>query len=326
MVTQMIFNQELAKSYFEQMLTIRYVEESLAVEWDKGLVPGMLHLACGHEAVAVGVARQLNNHLDQVTASHRGHGAAIAIGVPLMPMIAEVFGLNGLNGGFGGTQHIASPKHGFLTANGIVGGQVPLAAGAALSAKIQKTGGVAVTFLGDGAINQGCVLETLNLSKILSLPLLFVVEDNGMGATIGSAYSTAGEIESRAQAVNMQSYTVDGADLLAVVDTATQAVASVRSGGGPAMIVARVKRLEGHYYSDPQDYRSPQELIKAREHHDPIERLAAVMMTMGWSLAERSLIEQQVKARVSQAIEQAHLCPQTDDQHLAYNVYGGAIS
>jgi acetoin:2,6-dichlorophenolindophenol oxidoreductase subunit alpha len=322
----MIFNQELTKSYFEHMLTIRYVEEALADEWDKGLVPGMLHLACGHEAVAVGVACQLNNHLDQITASHRGHGAAIAIGVPLVPMISEVLGLNGLNGGFGGTQHIASPKHGFLTANGIVGGQVPLAAGAALSAKIQKTGGIAVTFLGDGAINQGCVLETLNLAKILSLPLLFVIEDNGMGATIGSAYSTAGEIENRARAVNMQSYSVDGADILAVVDTATQAVASVRSGGGPAMIVARVKRLDGHYYSDPQNYRSPQEFKQAREHHDPIERLSSVMMTMGWSLTERNHIEHRVKARITQAVEQAHLCPQTDEQYLAFNVYGGVAS
>lgn len=326
MVSIMILNQETARLYFERMLIIRYTEEALAAEWNEGEVPGMLHLACGHEAVTVGVASKLNNQVDKITASHRGHGAAIAMGVPLVPMIAEIFGLAGLNGGFGGTQHLAAPQQGFLTANGIVGGQVPLAAGAALSAKIQMTGGVAVAFLGDGAINQGGVLETLNLAKILSLPLLFVVEDNGIGATVGSGYSTAGKIEDRAKAVGMRSYCIDGADVLAVVDAATQAVSSVRSGGGPAMIVARVKRLEGHYYGDSQDYRDAKELRDAREHYDPIERLSTVMMTMGWSLPERNSLERDVKSRVQEAITKARMCPQTDEKLLVSSVYGGKHS
>lgn len=322
----MLLNQEKAQLYFEHMLTIRYTEEALALEWQAGLVPGMLHMASGHEAVCVGVASQLDNKLDQITASHRGHGAAIAMGVPLTPMIAEIFGLDGLNGGYGGTQHLAAPQHGFLTANGIVGGQVPLAAGAALSAKVQKTGGIAVAFLGDGAINQGVVLETLNLAKILALPLLFVVEDNAIGATIGSGYSTAGKIEDRAHAVNMQSYCIDGADILAVIEASTQAVAQVRSGGGPAMIVARVKRLEGHYYSDPQLYRDAQELKDAKLHHDPIERLSTMMMTMGWSVAERSKVEQQIKLNVDQAVGKARSNPKADTKRLASVVYGGSIS
>lgn len=320
----MLLNQEQTQLYFKRMLTIRYTEEALGLAWQEGLVPGMLHLASGHEAVCVGVASQLNNKLDQITASHRGHGAAIAMGVPLSPMITEIFGLDGLNGGYGGTQHLAAPQHGFLTANGIVGGQVPLAAGAALSAKVQMTGGIAVAFLGDGAINQGVVLETLNLAKILSLPLLFVIEDNGIGATIGSGYSTAGKIEGRAHAVNMQSYCVDGTDVLAVVDTATQAVAQVRSGGGPAMIVARVKRLEGHYYSDPQLYRDALELTDAKQHHDPIERLSSMMMAMGWSEAERSKVEQQVKLTVDQAVAKARSSAETDSKFLSSNVYGSA--
>lgn len=322
----MLLNQEKTQLYFKSMLTIRYTEEALAIAWQAGLVPGMLHLASGHEAVCVGVASQLDNKLDQVTASHRGHGAAIAMGVPLSPMIAEILGLDGLNGGYGGTQHLAAPQHGFLTANGIVGGQVPLAAGAALSAKVQMTGGIAVAFLGDGAINQGVVLETLNLAKILSLPLLFVVEDNGIGATIGSGYSTAGKIEERAHAVNMQSYCVDGADVLAVVEAATQAVAQVRSGGGPAMIVARVKRLDGHYYSDPQLYRDALELKDAKQHHDPIERLSTMMMTMGWSVEQRSKLEQQVKLDVDQAVGKAHSSSKSDSKRLASKVYGGPIS
>lgn len=320
----MLLNQEQAQLYFKRMLTIRYTEEALGLAWRAGLVPGMLHLASGHEAVCVGVASQLNNKLDQVTASHRGHGAAIAMGVPLSPMIAEIFGLDGLNGGYGGTQHLAAPQHGFLTANGIVGGQVPLAAGAALSAKVQMTGGIAVAFLGDAAINQGVVLETLNLAKILSLPLLFVVEDNGIGATIGSGYSTAGKIEGRAHAVNMQSYCVDGADVLAVVEVATQALAQVRSGGGPAMIVARVKRLEGHYYSDPQLYRDALELVDAKKHHDPIERLSNMMMAMGWSGVERSQVEQQVKLTVDQSVAKACSSAKKDSKYLTSNVYGSA--
>ncbi len=322
----MLLNQEKAQLYFNRMLTIRYTEEALGIAWQEGLVPGMLHLASGHEAVCVGVASQLDKKLDQVTASHRGHGAAIAMGVPLAPMIAEILGLDGLNCGFGGTQHLAAPQHGFLTANGIVGGQVPLAAGAALSAKVQSTGGIAVAFMGDGAINQGVVLETLNLAKILSLPLLFVVEDNGIGATIGSGYSTAGKIEGRAHAADIQSYCVDGADILAVVEVATQAVSQVRSGSGPAMIVARVKRLDGHYYSDPQNYRSAQELKDAHEHHDPIERLSAMMMTMGWSVEERSKVEQQVKLAVDRALEKAKLIPKSDPRLLESKVYGGATA
>ena len=317
MVTEMLLNQEKAQLYFKRMLTIRYTEEALGLAWKAGLVPGMLHLASGHEAVCVGVASQLDDKLDQVTASHRGHGAAIAMGVPLVPMIAEILGLDGLNGGFGGTQHLAAPQHGFLTANGIVGGQVPLAAGAALTATVQSTGGIAVAFLGDGAINQGVVLETLNL---------FVVEDNGIGATIGSDYSTAGKIEARAHAVDIQSYCVDGADILAVVEAATQAVSQVRSGGGPAMIVARVKRLDGHYYSDPQDYRGAQDLKDAHEHHDPIERLSSMMMAMGWSVEERSNVEQQVKLHVDQAVDKAKLMPKADSKLLDSMAYGGATA
>lgn len=316
MVTIMILNQELAKEYFRDMLTIRYAEEAMAAEWEKGQVPGMLHLASGHEAVCVGVTSQLQSETDQITASHRGHGAAIAMGVPLVALITEVFGRDGLNGGLGGTQHLASPKDGFLTANGIVGGQVPLAAGAALTAKTKKTGGIAVAFLGDGAINQGGVLETLNLAKILSLPLLFVVEDNGLGATIGRSYSTAGQIESRASAVEMNHFSVDGTDILAVVDAANQAIASVRSDRGPAMIVARVKRLEGHYYGDEQKYRDADELFDAKEHFDPIERLSSVMMAMGWSERERALEEQAVKLRVQRAVDEALAADQANPGRL----------
>ena len=322
----MILNQEAARLYFEHMLTIRYCEEALARAWEKGDVPGMLHLALGHEAMAVGVACQLDNHIDQITASHRGHGAAIAMGVPLNALIAEVLGLDGLNGGFGGTQHLASPKHGFLTANGIVGGQVPLAAGAALSAKTKRTGGIAVAFLGDGAINQGGVLETLNLAKILTLPLLFVVEDNGLGATIGSSYSTAGSIEDRAKAVAMPTYTIDGSDILAVIDAATQAVSSVRSGHGPAMIVGRVKRLEGHYYGDEQHYRDADELKHARTHHDPIERLASVMETMGWSEKEREATEQQIFAKIEDAMASANAMQKADVARLSKVVYAESQS
>ena len=230
-----IGSDELLRAY-RMMRTIREFEERLHIEFATGEIPGFVHLYAGEEACAVGVCMHLTEQ-DNIASTHRGHGHCIAKGCDVAGMMKEIYGRRtGLCGGKGGSMHIADLSKGMLGANGIVGGGPPLVCGAALTAKVRKTDGVAIAFLGDGASNQGTTLESYNLASIWKLPAVFVVEDNGYAESTSSTYAVAGSQSTRALGFGMPAQEVDGHDFFAMYEAAGTAIDRARKGEGPSLI------------------------------------------------------------------------------------------
>jgi len=260
---------------FEKAHFIRAFEGALAAAADAGEVPGLVHLSNGAEILELAVASALDLPTDQVTGSHRSHGIALSLGVDPLALACEILGREGgMSSGLGGTQHLIAPEEGLLGSNGIVGGQVPLALGAALSAKLLKTGGIAVSYFGDGAANQGAVLESLNLAVVLKLPVLFVCENNGFGQSTAAAYAAGGtSLLGRARAFGLAAAYVDGTDPVEATKAADRLVTWVRDTGSPAFLEASVPRLSGHYHGDKEVYRT-----KGGSTGDPLDRLEAMIL------------------------------------------------
>ncbi|MDB5826314.1 MAG: acetoin dehydrogenase, partial [Variovorax sp.] len=233
-------------------------------------VRGPLHLSTGQEAVPAGVCAHLKP-ADYLTSTHRGHGHTLAKGADLTRMMCELFGkATGFNGGKGGSMHIADFSVGMLGANGVVAAGLPIAVGAAHAQKLQKRDAITVCFFGDGAINRGPFLESLNWARVYGLPVLFVCEDNRWSATTASGPMTAGEgASARAQSMDIAATQVDGNDVFAVHAAAAKLIAEVRSGAGPRLLHALTYRVKGHVSVDPAAYRDPAELAAALE-TDPI--------------------------------------------------------
>ena len=222
------------REMLRRMLTIRRFEERASADYLAGKIYGVVHCYIGEEAVAVGVCSALERE-DRIISTHRGHGHCIAKGADLNRMMAELYGRQtGYCKGKGGSMHIADLSKGMLGANGIVGGGPPLICGRALASKQLGTGGVAVAFFGDGASNQGVLMETLNVSALWRLPLVFVCENNGFSEFTPTAEVTAGRIADRARAFAVPVAEVDGNDVTAVWQAAGEAIARARDGGGPA--------------------------------------------------------------------------------------------
>jgi pyruvate dehydrogenase E1 component alpha subunit len=253
--------------------TIRRFEERVTREFKRGDIPGFVHTSVGAEAVAAGVCAHLGDR-DYIASTHRGHGHCIAKGCEIKLMLAELYGRDtGLCRGRGGSMHIADFERGMLGANAIVGGGIALAAGGALASKMRGEGGVAVSFFGDGAANQGVLYETMNLASIWQLPVLFVCENNGWAeSTPGSYAHSVPDLAVRAAGFAMPGCTVDAGDAEAVFVAAGRAITQARLGGGPSFIEAKVPRMVGHYLGDPEGYRSTgdREAAVAR---DPLTRL-----------------------------------------------------
>ena len=253
---------------YRTMREIRVFEERVHVEFGTGAIPGFVHLYSGEEACATGVMMHLTDR-DHIASTHRGHGHCIAKGCDIPAMMAEIFGKkDGLCGGKGGSMHIADLSKGMMGANGIVGGGPPLICGAALSAKIRKTGGVAIAFLGDGASNQGTTLESYNLAKVWNLPVVFVIEDNGYAEATPSSYSVAGDQLDRAKGFGLFARRADGLDFFAVYDAAQEVIAHAREGKGPALLHLKTNRFFGHYEGDAGTYRAKDEVAKLRAEKD----------------------------------------------------------
>ena len=260
---------------FRQLLRIRLFEDRIQILKDGGEIPGSVHLCTGQEAIPVGVLSILEPR-DLVGATYRGHGWAIARGVDLVQLFAEIMGReSSLNSGRAGSPFLSSLADGFLGENSIVGGGVPIAAGAALTAKTKSTGQVVVVSIGDGAVNQGVVPETLNLAAVLNLPMVFIVENNVYSemSPIKEMIRSATLVE-RAPAFGIPGLSVDGNDVDAVANVSRQAVARARAGKGPTLIEAKTARLVGHYSGDLQHYRPAGDLANARL-DEPIARLKA---------------------------------------------------
>jgi acetoin:2,6-dichlorophenolindophenol oxidoreductase subunit alpha len=235
-------------------------------------VRGPLHLSTGQEAVPAGVCAHLRAD-DYLTSTHRGHGHTLAKGADLRRMMCELFGkASGFNSGKGGSMHIADFSIGMLGANGVVAAGLPIAVGAAHAQKLLRRPGITVCFFGDGAINRGPFLESLNWAQVYALPVLFVCEDNQWSATTASGPMTAGAgASARAASMDIPAVQVDGNDVLGVHQAAATLVKEVRSGGGPRLLHAITYRVKGHVSVDPAGYRDANELAAALE-TDPIAR------------------------------------------------------
>jgi acetoin:2,6-dichlorophenolindophenol oxidoreductase subunit alpha len=277
---------ELARLY-ERMLLIRRTEERLSADSAAGKLPGAVHLYIGEEAVAAGVCAHLGGR-DYVTSTHRGHGHYLAKGGDLRAMMAEIWGKReGICRGMGGSMHVADLSKGILGANGIVGAGLAIATGAAFGARLDGDGKVAVCFFGDGASNQGVLMETLNVSTLWQLPVIFVCENNMFSEFTPSREVTAGRIADRARAFAMPASEVDGNDVVAVWQAAREAVERARAGGGPSFLEARTYRIQGHFEAERfilagEAYRDDAEIAQWRA-RDPIERLRARLISSGAS-------------------------------------------
>ncbi len=314
--------RDLHLRLYRQMLRIRRFEETVNQLFLEGRMPGTLHLYIGQEACAVGVCEALRPD-DWVTSTHRPHGHAIAKGVSLDAMMAELFGkTTGCAGGYGGSMHTGDPSVGALTAIAIVGGNVPVATGMALGFRLRRTGQVVCCFMGDGAINEGAFHEGVNMAAIWDLPVVFVCENNLYGAStpIGQVVKLD-HLADRAQGYGIPGLTVDGMDVLAVHETAASAIERARAGEGPTFLECQTYRFIGHSRSDTRGYRSREEEAewKAR---DPIPRLAAQLEEGGHATAEElQAIADEVAEELARAVAFAESSPSRAPEDCLKHVF-----
>ena len=316
------FSQQQLHDVLRQMHLIRQFEEGAEQAYMRGLVHGTMHLSIGQEACATGVCSILDKG-DYITSTHRGHGHCIAKGAEPKYMFAEFFGKdNGYCRGRGGSMHIADMATGNLGANGIVGGGLPIAVGAALALHQEKRPNVVVCFFGDGANNEGAFHESLNMAAIWKLPVVFVCENNKYGMSTSTERSTAVKnIAQRAIAYDMPGVTVDGNDFAAVADAASQAVDRARSGGGPSLLECLTYRHRGHSKSDRNRYRTKEE-IESWIARDPIGRFEETLLSHGLiSVAQITSLVASVAEEIEAGIEFAKNSPSPELSSLTSFVY-----
>ena len=313
---------DMLKAY-RIMRTIREFEERLHVEFAKGDLPGFVHLYAGEEACAAGIMLHLADR-DRIASTHRGHGHCIAKGVDVRDMMAEIYGkATGACHGKGGSMHIADLGKGMMGANGILGAGAPLICGAGIAAKFRGDGGVGVTFFGDGASNQGMVLESMNLAAIWNLPVIFVVENNGYAESTSVDYATA--VDSyidRASGFGLPGISVDGTDFFAVYEAAGEIIRRAREGGGPSLLECKMIRFFGHFEGDAQTYRAKSENEDNRAHRDCL-RLFSARVTQAGVIGSEELeaIDREVGQLIDKAVASAKAAPLPTPRDLVTDVY-----
>lgn len=317
------YTREQLLDALRKMHLIRQFEEGAEESYTRGLIHGTMHLSIGQEASAMGVCLPLTQQ-DQITSTHRGHGHCIAKGADVKRMFAEFFGkTTGYCAGRGGSMHIADVTTGNLGANGIVGGGLPIAVGAALTSKRLKTGKVVICFFGDGANNEGAFHEALNMAAVWKLPVIFVCENNGYGMSTSTARSTAvANIADRASAYSMPGVIVDGNVLSEVAEATHNAVERAKRGEGPSLIECKTYRYRGHSKSDRNRYRTKDEIDDWMSNRDPIVRFETQLREFGVANdTELEAIRQSVRDEIAAGIEFAKASPAPDVAELAENVY-----
>ncbi len=305
--------------------TVRLIRrfEQRAIEMVRsGVIAGGIHPYIGEEAIAAGVCAALRAD-DVITSTHRGHGHVLAKGADPIRMLAELAGREtGLNGGRGGSMHAADVSAGIYGANAIVGASAAIAAGAAWSHRRAGHDRVAVTFFGDGAVNQGVFLEAMNLASLRRLPVIFVCENNGFATTMRVQDTTAGRITGRAEAFGIPAETIDGMDPEAVLAAASGAVARARAGGGPAFLECLTYRFDAHHTWEHRArprYRTDEEVAAGRV-RDPVEIQAARVPG-----AARSRIDDEIEDLLDQAQRFAEASPEPDPSGALDYLYAGAL-
>lgn len=313
--------QQTLLALYKMMVRIRAFEDAAETASQGGVavygqaasgsakVRGPLHLSTGQEAVAAGVCAHLSKQ-DYLTSTHRGHGHTLAKGADMTRMMCELYGRShGFNGGRGGSMHIADFSVGMLGANGVVGAGMPIAVGAAHAQKLQGRSDMTACFFGDGAINRGPFLESLNWARVFALPVLFVCEDNQWSATTATRAMSAGDgAATRARSIDIEAIEVDGNDVMAVHDAAAELIAAIRQGQGPKLLHAKTYRIKGHVSVDQAAYRDQAEVQRALD-RDPI------LLARKRLLAEQSIdaalidqIEAEAQTEVQEALAFADHC------------------
>jgi len=294
------------------MLTIRRFEERVVIDYHSGAIPGIVHSYIGQEAVATGVCANLRRE-DRIISNHRGHGHCIAKGADLNRMMAEIYGRKtGYCKGKGGSMHIADFGIGMLGANGIVAGGLPIAAGAALAAKLEGGGKLAVVFFGDGATNEGEFHEVLNLASIWKLPLVFACENNGYGVNTPVKYATGlRHVSERATGgYGIPGIVVDGNNVVAVYEATAKALAGVRAGEGPVFLEFMTYRWRGHYEAPGLPDLRPAKELEAWKKRDPIPGFERVLLKNGVATKESlGEINTQVMQQIQDAVNYAMASP-----------------
>jgi pyruvate dehydrogenase E1 component alpha subunit len=308
--------------FYRGMLTIRRFEEKAGQLYGMGLIGGFCHLYIGQEAVVVGMQAAIGPD-DAVITSYRDHGHMIACGMDPRGVMAELTGrAGGYSKGKGGSMHMFSRERNFYGGHGIVGAQVPIGTGIAFAHRYNGTDNVCLTYLGDGAINQGQIYESFNMAALWDLPVVYVIENNkyGMGTSVERA-SANPDLYIRGQAYGIPGKQVDGMDVTAVRTAGDEAVAHCRAGKGPYILEMMTYRYRGHSMSDPAKYRTREEVSKVRQERDPIERLRASLIEQ--KIAEDAAlkeIDKEIKAIVSDAAEFAQTSPEPDPAELYTDV------
>jgi pyruvate dehydrogenase E1 component alpha subunit len=304
--------------YYKYMLMMRRFEEKAGQMYGMGLIGGFCHLYIGQEAVVTGIQAALKEG-DSIITSYRDHAHMLACDIDPKVILAELTGREtGISKGKGGSMHMFSVEHGFYGGHGIVAAQVPIGAGLAFAHKYRGNDNVAVTYFGDGAVNQGQVYESFNMARLWHLPVIFVIENNqyAMGTSLARASSEI-ELFRRGESFKIEGEAVDGMDVLAVREAAERAVAKCRAGEGPVLLEMKTYRYRGHSMSDPAKYRSKEEVSKMRAEFDPIDQVKKRILD-GKIMSEDDLkaIDKEIKAVVSAAAEFAQTSPEPDPSEL----------
>ncbi len=308
---------ERAEWMLRMLLTIRMFEEQMLEFLNTGVIKGGSHLYIGQEAVATGVCAALRQD-DYITSTHRGHGHGLAKGGEPKLLMAEILGrATGVCRGRGGSLHLADMNTGNLGANGIVGGSMGIASGAALSCKMRNSGQIVACFFGDGAVNTGIFHESLNMAQVWKLPVLFICENNLYGMSVSVNRATGLEdLATRADGYRMRKAIVDGQDCMAVYTATLRHAEEARHGGGPTLVECKTYRFGGHSRSDARKYRTREEERKWRD-RDPIDVFAKYVTEHGiFNDAQVEAIRAEVKAIIDDAAKFALESPDAKPEEL----------
>lgn len=308
---------------YRTMVRIRGFETNVERLFAEGKIPGFVHLYLGQEAIATGVCAALRED-DYINSTHRGHGHCVAKGGNLTEMFAEIYGKRtGYCKGKGGSMHICAVEKGILGANGIVGGGLTLANGAAFSAQYRGTDQVTVCFFGDGASNTATFHEGINLAAVWNLPVVFVCENNVYGMSVPQKHhQKIADISIRAQAYGIPGVTVDGNDVIRVYETAVEAVGRARNNAGPTLIECKTYRHKGHFQGDPDIYRDKEEVRKWITERDPIRNYRRFLIQSKICTEEDlERIDKEVEEEIVEAIRFAEESPLPAPEETLEDVY-----
>ena len=316
------YSKETYKYWYESMQLQRKFEEKCGQLYGMQKIKGFCHLYIGQEACSSGSKSALKEGDKYITA-YRDHGIPLALGTAPNAIMAELYGkITGASKGKGGSMHIFDKEVGFVGGHGIVGAQIPLGAGLAFAEKYKKTGNVSITYFGDGAVRQGALHEAFNMAMLWKLPAIFVVENNGyaMGTSVERT-SNVTELYTIGEAYDMPSEPVDAMNVEAVHEAVSRAAARARAGEGPTFLEFRTYRYRGHSMSDPQKYRSKEE-VEAYKDRDPIEQVKHTILTHNiLTQAELDEIDAKIKIQVQESVEFAETSPFPDKSEAYKDVY-----